>query len=208
MLKNINLPNKITLLRMILVPIFIVFMALPSDFVWPSFVALGIYLVAAITDFVDGVIARKHGLVTKFGKIMDPLADKLIVSAGFIMLAGLGVLPAWVVCIIILRDFLVNSFRMFGSDNGKDLAASLSGKLKTVFQLSFVVLALVGIAYSHFSIEPMTKFLEFINASNMDLVSTLINVFMSVALIGTIVTTLWSLVDYFIKFKSDMNVHE
>lgn len=208
MLKKINLPNKITILRIILVPIFIVFMALPSELVWPSFVALGIYLLASITDFLDGVIARKNGIVTKFGKIMDPLADKLIVSAGFIMLAGNGIIPAWVACIIILRDFLVNSFRMFGSDNGKDLAAMLSGKLKTVFQLSSVVLALVGVVYSYFSIEPLAKFLEFISSANSDVISTLINVFMSVALIGTIITTLWSLVDYFIKFKSDINIEE
>lgn len=208
MLSKINLPNKLTILRIILVPVFIVFMALPADFIWPKFVALGVFIVAAVTDFVDGIIARKKSLITKFGKIMDPLADKLIIASGFIMLAGEGIIPAWIVCIIIVRDFLVNSFRMFGTDNGKDLAASLSGKLKTVFELVAVIFALIGLAYSGISSSPVKEFLGFISAQNFDMFATLINVFMSVTVVGTVITTLWSLVDYFLKFKEDMNVEE
>ena len=208
MLKKINLPNKLTILRIILVPVFIVFMALPANLIWPKFVAMGVFIIAAITDVVDGIIARKKGLITKFGKIMDPLADKLIIASGFVMLAGETVIPAWIVCIVIVRDFLVNSFRMFGTDNGKDLAASLSGKLKTVFELLAVILALVGVAYSGISSSPVKEFLGFLTAQNYDMFATLINVFMSVAVIGTVATTLWSLVDYFLKFKEDMNVEE
>ena len=208
MLKKINLPNKLTILRILLVPVFIIFMSLPAELVWPKFVALGVFLIAAITDFADGIVARKNGLITKFGKIMDPLADKLIIASGFIMLVGESVIPAWIVCIVIVRDFLVNSFRMFGTDNGKDLAASLSGKLKTAFELIAVTFALIGVAYSSISIEPLKAFLGFISANNFDMFATLINVFMSVAMIGTVATTLWSLVDYFLKFKEDMNVEE
>ena len=131
MLKKMNLPNKLTMLRIVLVPVFIVFMSLPQEWIWPMWTAFGIFIAAAITDFLDGRISRKKNIVTKFGKIMDPLADKMLVSAGFILLTGLGVVPAWITAIIILRDFFVNALRMFGSDNGKDLAAGLSGKIKT-----------------------------------------------------------------------------
>lgn len=206
MLKKMNLPNKITMLRIILVPFFVVFMALPSDLMWPYFVAFGIYLIAAITDFIDGAIARKKGIVTKFGKIMDPLADKLVVSSGFIMLAGVGVIPAWIACIVIFRDFFVNSLRMFGSDNGKDVAATLSGKLKTVFQLSAVVFAVFGLAYANISYEGLISIGEFLNAANTDMIATFINVFMSISMVGVVITTIWSLIDYFVRFKKDIDV--
>lgn len=208
MLKKMNLPNKITMLRIILVPFFVVFMALPTDLIWPTFVAFGIYIIAAITDFIDGTIARKKGIVTKFGKIMDPLADKLIVSCGFIMLAGVGAIPAWIACIVIFRDFFVNSLRMFGADNGKDIAATLSGKLKTVFQLTAIVFAIFGVAYSNISYDGLTKIGEFLTSQNSDMIATFVNVFMSISMVGVIITTLWSLVDYFIRFKKDIDVEE
>ena len=106
MLKKMNLPNKLTMLRIILVPFFIIAMALPTEWTWTLWTAFGIFVVAAITDFLDGQISRRKNLVTKFGKIMDPLADKLLISAGFIMLAGkfvddVSVIPSWIVAIII-----------------------------------------------------------------------------------------------------------
>lgn len=208
MLKKMNLPNKITMLRIILVPFFVVFMALPTDLIWSTFVAFGIYIIAAITDFIDGTIARKKGIVTKFGKIMDPLADKLIVSCGFIMLAGAGAIPAWIACIVIFRDFFVNSLRMFGADNGKDIAATLSGKLKTVFQLIAIVFAIFGVAYSNISYDGLTKIGEFLTSQNSDMIATFVNIFMSISMVGVIITTLWSLVDYFIRFKKDIDVEE
>lgn len=205
MLKKMNLPNKLTLLRIILVPIFVVFMALPSEWSWTKWVALGIYIVASITDCLDGYISRKYNMVTKFGKIMDPLADKLLVSSGFVMLAGLNIIPAWVVVIIIFRDFFVTSLRMFGADNNSDLAANFSGKIKTVFQLIGVCLAILGVAlYTSNNI-----FFDFISASvNMTMLQLLINVFMSVSISVAAIFTIWSLVDYFFKFKKDINVEE
>ena len=204
------MPNKITMLRIILVPFFVVFMALPKELVWPAFVAFGIFIVAAITDFIDGTIARKKGIVTKFGKIMDPLADKLIVSCGFIMLAGenIGAIPTWIACIVIFRDFFVNSLRMFGADNGKDVAATLSGKLKTVFQLSAIVFAIFGVAYSNISSDELTKIGEFLTSSNTDIIATFVNIFMSIFMVGVVITTVWSLVDYFIRFKKDIDVEK
>ncbi|MEG0873616.1 MAG: CDP-diacylglycerol--glycerol-3-phosphate 3-phosphatidyltransferase [Clostridia bacterium] len=216
MWKKMNLPNKITMLRMILVPIFVIIMCLPSEWNWAKFVALGIYIVAAATDFVDGYLSRKNNIVTKFGKIMDPLADKLLVSAGFIMLTGAGIVPAWITAIIIFRDFFVNALRMFGSDNGKDVAAVLSGKIKTIFQLIGVPLALLGLGLFGTGVKAtgldginVASFGAFFTkASSMGGVELLINVGMTIAISAAVIATIWSLVEYILKFKEDINVEE
>ena len=201
MLKKMNLPNKLTILRMILVPVFIIFMALPIKWVWPLYVAFGIFIVAAITDKLDGHIARKNNLVTKFGKIMDPLADKLIVSAAFIMLAGHGVYPGWMIAVIIVRDFFVNGLRMFATDNDKDVAAGLSGKVKTAFQMITIPLAILGLALN----AKESAFGIFITGSmTMNIFDLLINVFMTVTMAAVLLATVWSFVDYLIKFKDDI----
>ena len=208
MLKKMNLPNKLTMLRIVLVPIFVVLMCLPEkigEFAlqpYISYIALAVYVIAAFTDFLDGRISRKNKIVTKFGKIMDPLADKLLVSTGFIMLTGIGLVPAWVTAIIVFRDFFVNALRMFGSDNSKDVAAGLSGKVKTLFQMSATVLALVNFAFI-----PKIGFAGFMTESmNMGVLELLINVGMTVTIIGAVITTVWSFVDYFLRFKEDINV--
>ncbi|MDD3303831.1 MAG: CDP-diacylglycerol--glycerol-3-phosphate 3-phosphatidyltransferase [Clostridia bacterium] len=204
MLKKMNLPNKLTMLRIILVPVFIVFMCLPKEWVWTIWTAFGVFVVAAITDFLDGRISRKNNMVTKFGKIMDPLADKMLVSAGFILLTGAGVVPAWMTAIIILRDFFVNALRMFGSDKGKDVAAGLSGKIKTIFQLVGVVLGLFGLALGTTNV-----FGEFIaSAMSMDILTLMVNVTMTVSVSVAVIATIWSMVDYIIRFKDDINVEE
>lgn len=205
MLKKMNLPNKLTCLRIVLVPIFVVFMALPVEWAWTKWIALGIYILASITDCLDGQIARKNNIVTKFGKIMDPLADKLLVSSGFVMLAGLGIIPAWIAVIILFRDFFVTSLRMFGADNNSDLAAHFSGKIKTVFQLIGVCLAIFGVALY----ASNNAFLDFIfTAVNMTMLQLMINVLMTVSMCVAVIFTIWSLVDYFLKFKKDINIEE
>ena len=132
-----NLPNKLTMLRIALVPVFIVLMVLVELNVWKymKYVALGVFVLAAVTDALDGRISRKKGLVTNFGKIMDPLADKLLVASGLVMLVGTRTIPAWIVAVIICRDFFASSLRMFGSDNGIAIAAVKSGKIKTIFPI-------------------------------------------------------------------------
>ena len=95
MLKKMNLPNKLTLLRILLVPVFVVFMCLPGKWEWAKYVALGVFVFASVTDFLDGYISRKNNMVTKFGKIMDPLADKMLVASGLILIAAAGIIPAW-----------------------------------------------------------------------------------------------------------------
>ncbi|MBP8619770.1 MAG: CDP-diacylglycerol--glycerol-3-phosphate 3-phosphatidyltransferase [Clostridia bacterium] len=194
-----NLPNKLTMLRMLLVIVFVVFMCLPTKFVWAKYVSLGAFVVASITDFLDGYISRKKNLVTKFGKIMDPLADKMLVASGFILLATAGVIPAWMAVIIVLRDFFVTGLRNFGADNNKDLAASLTGKVKTVFQLLAIILALVG----------TYNFGDFVTQSLvMTPIELLINIGMSVSVAAAVLATVWSLIDYIARFKDSVKVDE
>lgn len=201
MMKKMNLPNKLTMLRMILVPVFIVFMALPTEWIWPVYVAFGIFVLASLTDQLDGYIARKYNLVTKFGKIMDPLADKLLVAVGFVMLVGLNVIPAWIVAVIIARDFFVNGLRMFGADNNKDLAAGISGKIKTAFQLIAIPLAILGVAIN----PECCAFGIFLQESmSMSVIELLVNVLMTVSITAVALATVWSFVDYLFRFKDDL----
>ena len=137
-----NLPNKLTLLRVFMVPVFLLMMYL--DIPFNLFWALVIFAAASITDAVDGHLARKHNLVTNFGKFMDPLADKLLVCSALICLIQSGQLPAWVVVVIISREFIISGFRLIASDNGVVIAASYWGKFKTVTQMVMVVVLILN----------------------------------------------------------------
>lgn len=210
MFERMNLPNKLTMLRIILVPIFVVLLAVATvieDETVTSilgWVALGIYVIASITDTLDGQISRKNNIVTKFGKIMDPLADKLLVSSGFIMLTGLGIVPAVITAVVVFRDFFVNALRMFGSDNGKDVAAGMSGKIKTVFQMLTVVLGLLG-----FALNPEFKIFGFLGETyELSVIEVFANVAFTMCAVCTLITTIWSFVEYFARFKDDINVEE
>ncbi|MBP3700301.1 MAG: CDP-diacylglycerol--glycerol-3-phosphate 3-phosphatidyltransferase [Lachnospiraceae bacterium] len=139
-----NLPNKLTLLRVIMIPFFVVFM-LMDGMASARYIALAIFVVASFTDFLDGNIARKHNLVTNFGKFMDPLADKLLVCSALICLIETGQLPAWYVIIIIAREFIISGFRLIASDNGIVIAASYWGKFKTVSQMIMIILMILNI---------------------------------------------------------------
>lgn len=199
MFKKMNLPNKLTMLRMVMVVVFVVFMCLPTKLEWARYVALAVFVLASITDFLDGYISRKNNLVTKFGKIMDPLADKMLVASGFILIAAAGIIPAWMAVVIVLRDFFVTGLRNFGADKSKDLAASLSGKVKTVFQLLAVILALVG----------TYNFGDFVTQSLvMTPLELLINVGMTVSVAAAVLATVWSLIDYIARFKDTVKVDE
>lgn len=206
MLKKMNLPNKLTMLRILLVPIFVVFMALPQEYIWPKYVALGLYIIAAATDFADGKISRKYNLITDFGKIMDPLADKLLISSAFIMLAGLGVIPAYIAVIIVFRDFFANSIRMFGADKNVVIAASLSGKIKTAAELIAVPFAILDSAIS--SNGGLFAFIDPSKALSLSVFSLAINIFMTVLILVAVIATLWSLVDYTLKFKKYIDVEK
>ena len=138
-----NLPNKLTVLRVIMVPFFVFFML--TDFAGDAskWIALVIFCVASLTDMLDGKIARARNLVTNFGKFMDPLADKLLVCSAMICLIPAGKLPAWVVIVIIAREFIISGFRLVAADSGIVIAASYWGKFKTVSQM-FMVIVLIA----------------------------------------------------------------
>ena len=140
-----NLPNKLTVLRIIMVPFFVFFMLTDAGGAANQWIALVIFCVASLTDMLDGKIARARGLVTNFGKFMDPLADKLLVCSAMICLIPLGKLTAWFVIVIIAREFIISGFRLVASDNGIVIAASYWGKFKTVSQMFMVIVMIMDL---------------------------------------------------------------
>lgn len=138
-----NTPNKLTLLRFILVFPFVILMLGDFGGAAGRWIALAIFCVASATDALDGYIARKYDLITDFGKFMDPLADKLLVCSALICLLARERLPAWAVLVIIGREFIISGFRLVASDNGVVIAASYWGKFKTTFQMAAVILLII-----------------------------------------------------------------
>lgn len=173
-----NLPNKLTMFRVILIPFFVFFLLAPYFEGYGNYIAVAIFILASLTDLLDGKIARKYHLVTDFGKFMDPLADKLLVCAAMICLVESGQLPAWIVIVIISREFIISGFRLVASDNGVVIAASYWGKFKTTFQMLMIIVLILDIPNTFFEI--------------LGLVLTYI------ALILTII----SLIDYLVKNKA------
>lgn len=147
-----NLPNKLTVLRVLMIPFFVVFMLTDLGGASGKWIALAIFIIASLTDLLDGKIARKYNLVTNFGKFMDPLADKLLVGAAMICLVEMGRLPAWIVIVIISREFIISGFRLIASDNGIVIAASYWGKFKTVFQMAMIIVLIAAFEGSVFEV--------------------------------------------------------
>ena len=172
-----NLPNKLTILRVILVPVFILFLMCDITGGADKWIALAIFIIASLTDMLDGKIARKHNLVTNFGKFMDPLADKLLVCSAFICFIELGKMPTWMVLIVIAREFIISGFRLVASDNGVVIAASMWGKYKTAISMVMIGFVIADIQIPVFQVVTQ--------------------VLIWVALILTVV----SLVDYILKNK-------
>ena len=147
-----NLPNKLTTFRVILIPFFVFFLLAPYFEGYGNYIALVIFIVASLTDFLDGKIARKYNLVTNFGKFMDPLADKLLVCSALICLIALDRIPAWIVIVIISREFIISGFRLIAADNGVVIAASYWGKFKTASQMVTVILLVLNIQNTVFTV--------------------------------------------------------
>ena len=157
-----NLPNKLTVLRVIMIPFFVVFMLTDLGGKYGNYIALAIFAVASLTDLLDGKIARKRGLVTNFGKFMDPLADKLLVCSALICLVEMDRLAAWMVIVIIAREFIISGFRLIGSDNGVVIAASYWGKFKTTFQMIMIILLILDLGGSFTVIETAVTWIALI----------------------------------------------
>ena len=171
-------PNTLTLFRIAVIPIIVILMLYPNRI--STWIAALLFSAAAITDYFDGYFARRFGLVSNLGKVMDPVADKLLASSAFIMLASLGWVPAWIVCIIIGREIAVTGLRNIIAEKGEDVSASNLGKYKTGFQIAAIIPLLIH--YPFFGIEPHA-----------------IGTFF---LWGALIFTLWSGIDYFIKFRN------
>ncbi len=177
-----NLPNKITIIRICMIPVFVAFMLMPS-IAYGQYIAAGIFILAALTDALDGHIARKHNLITNFGKFMDPLADKLLVSSALICLVEQKLLSSWIVIIIIAREFIISGFRLIASDNGVVIAASWWGKLKTNVQIVMSVMLII----------------------NLD--NPVINILEQTAIYLALGLTVISLVDYMVKNRKVLGEH-
>ena len=172
-----NLPNKLTIFRVILIPFFVFFLLAPYFPEYGKYIATAIFIVASLTDMADGKIARKYNLVTNFGKFMDPLADKLLVCSAMICLVEIDRLAAWIVIVIIAREFIISGFRLVASDKGVVIAASYWGKFKTVSQMLMVILLILDLG---------------------GVFHTIAQVLMWIALVLTVV----SLADYMVKNRS------
>ncbi len=143
-----NLPNKLTIFRVILIPVFILLFFL-ADSPW---YAAGVFVLASLTDTADGMIARKYNLVTTFGKFADPLADKLLVASAMICMVQTGVLPAWIVVVIIAREFIISGFRLVAAEQGIVIAAGWWGKVKTAVQMVMIVCLILNFQLAWFQI--------------------------------------------------------
>lgn len=170
-----NTPNKLTMLRVILIPVFLV--VLYIGFTGSQYVALAIFAIASLTDFADGHLARSRGQVTDFGKFMDPLADKVLVVAALLWFTQQGLMPAWAVLIVIVREFAVTALRLVAVDKGRVIAAGTSGKIKTASTMVCILLMFL----------PIPQLLIYI-------------------CIGLIVlVTLYSGIEYFVKNRDSLN---
>lgn len=144
---EMNLPNKLTLFRVILIPFFVAILMTDCFGGMSRWIALIIFVIASLTDLLDGKIARKYGLVTTFGKFADPLADKILVISAMICLVELGDLASWIVVTIVAREFIISGFRIIAAEKNVVIAASYWGKFKTVFQMTMVIMLLADMAH-------------------------------------------------------------
>lgn len=138
-----NTPNKLTLLRILLVPVFVV--VLCWNFRGHDLVALVIFILASLTDLLDGKIARKYNLITDFGKFMDPIADKLLVTAALLVFVERHMMPSWVAIVVVAREFIVSALRLVAASNGRVIAAGWSGKVKTASTMVCICVMLLGL---------------------------------------------------------------
>ncbi len=176
-----NTPNKLTLLRIILIPIFVVlfYIGFEGWFYW----AAAIFIIASITDFIDGHLARKTGQVTNFGKFADPIADKLLVMSALLILMEWGKVPAWLSMILLGREFLISGFRLVAASKGNVIAAGISGKMKTVVQIVAISVLLFDDPIQKWTGIPLGMILLYISAA----------------------LSIWSCIEYIVKNKETLS---
>ena len=200
-----NLPNKLTIFRIILVPLMVIipylgiggeFLGIPISFLIIDL----IFIIASLTDKLDGTIARKKNLVTDFGKFLDPIADKILVLAALIMLVDLGKIPAWIPIIVLFREFVVSGFRLIASTKGgKVIAASIWGKVKTVTQMIAIILAFLDkFNFGEFLFRVKTYEATFENSAGIYMTTPqyILNMLVTILLLVSVIATVISGIDY------------
>ncbi|WP_194190463.1 CDP-diacylglycerol--glycerol-3-phosphate 3-phosphatidyltransferase [Clostridium chrysemydis] len=195
-----NLANKLTLIRIVFVPLFLIFMIF-NDIPYGTFIATIIFVLASITDKLDGYIARSRNQITDFGKFMDPLADKLLVTTALIALVGIGVIPSWTVVIIIAREFAVSGLRSIAAASGKVIAASWWGKIKTVIQMIAIILLLLNV-----SIGESMYFTDMVNSNSS--LNFIFNSLPILVLYLAVIVTVISGIDYFMKNRKVISTNK
>ena len=195
-----NLANKLTLIRIILVPVFLVFIAV-KNLPYVSIIATFIFIIASITDQLDGYIARSRNQITNFGKFMDPLADKLLVTSALISLVELQLIPSWAAIVIIAREFAVSGLRTIAASEGKIIAASYWGKIKTVIQIIAIILLLLQVNIIN---SPAIKEVVVNSSFLSNFFKYVPNVFLYLAVIITILSG----IDYFVKNKKVIDTYK
>ena len=195
-----NLANKLTMLRIFLVPLFLIFIAV-NNIPYGTLIATFIFIIASLTDQLDGYIARSRNQVTNFGKFMDPLADKLLVTAALISLVELQVVPAWATVVIIAREFAVSGLRTIAAAEGKVIAASMWGKIKTVTQITAIIALLLEVNIQS------SKYLASLVAEN-NIFKTIITYAPKYILFLAVIITIISGYDYFKKNKKIINTNK
>ncbi len=186
-----NLANKLTLIRILLVPFFLIFITVRIPY--GRQIALLIFIIASLTDKLDGYIARSRNQITRFGKFMDPLADKLLVTAALVSLVEFHIVPGWVAMIIIAREFAVTGLRSIAAAEGIVIAASKWGKAKTVTQIVAIILALINLNYNHVSLGALKNIIHYPHR--------FLNITTDCAMAIAVIVTLISGLDYFLKNK-------
>ncbi|SKA76577.1 CDP-diacylglycerol--glycerol-3-phosphate 3-phosphatidyltransferase [Clostridium sp. USBA 49] len=178
-----NLANKLTIIRIFLVPVFLIFIAV-KEIPYGTIIATAVFILAALTDKLDGYIARSRNQITRFGKFMDPLADKLLVTAALISLVEFKIIPTWIAMVIIAREFAVTGLRSIAASEGIVIAASWWGKIKTFTQIIAIILSLINLTYSN----------------------TFFIIFSKIVMYVAVVITILSGIDYFIKNKEVIKI--
>ncbi|NFG40338.1 CDP-diacylglycerol--glycerol-3-phosphate 3-phosphatidyltransferase [Clostridium botulinum] len=195
-----NLANKLTLIRIFLVPIFLIFIVV-KGIPYGNFIATIIFILAALTDKLDGYIARSRNQVTNFGKFMDPLADKLLVTTALITLVEMQIVPSWAAVIIIAREFAVSGLRTLAASEGRVIAASWWGKIKTVIQIIAIVLLLLQISIGD------SKYLTNL-VINSEFWKGFFSTIPNIMLIAAVIITIISGYEYFKKNKDSISTNK
>ncbi|MBQ7582032.1 MAG: CDP-diacylglycerol--glycerol-3-phosphate 3-phosphatidyltransferase [Lachnospiraceae bacterium] len=196
-----NLPNKLTVIRAAVVPVFVFFLLgrelFAPNYVWlAEWIALIIFIAAAVTDLLDGKLARKYNLVTNFGKFMDPLADKLLVCSALICLVSMERLAAWIAIIIIAREFIISGFRLIASDQGIVIAASMWGKVKTVIQIVMIGFLIGAPSLCEF-LDSLASY-----SAAFPVIATIFRWISVILVVVALALTIISLVDYIYKNRN------